>query len=37
MLGHMRARDLDITIGDLEPGTRNAITDVAGCALGTPP
>jgi D-aminopeptidase len=34
MLGRMRARDLGITIGDLEPGPRNAITDVAGVRVG---
>jgi D-aminopeptidase len=29
-----RARDLGIRIGDLEPGPRNAITDVAGTKVG---
>ena len=30
----MRARDLGIAIGDLEPGRRNAITDVEGVLVG---
>jgi D-aminopeptidase len=30
----MRARDLGITIGDGEPGSRNAITDVEGVLVG---
>ena len=30
----MRARDLGIAIGDLEPGTLNAITDVGGVRVG---
>ena len=30
----MRARDLEISIGDLEPGPLNAITDVAGTRVG---
>src|SRR5437773_6057644 len=30
----MRARDLDITIGDGVPAARNAITDVAGVRVG---
>ena len=30
----MRARELGITIGDLEPGPLNAITDVAGVRVG---
>jgi D-aminopeptidase len=34
MLARMRARDLGITIGDLEPGRRNAITDVVGVRVG---
>ena len=30
----MRARDLGIAIGDLEPGQLNAITDVTGVRVG---
>ena len=30
----MRARELDITIGDLQPGARNAISDVEGVLVG---
>jgi D-aminopeptidase len=30
----MRARDLGVVIGDLEPGARNAISDVAGVLVG---
>ena len=30
----MRARDLGIAIGDLEPGPRNAISDVEGVRVG---
>ena len=30
----MRARELGITIGDLEPGPRNSIADVAGVRVG---
>ena len=30
----MRARDLGIAIGDLEPGPLNAITDVGGVRVG---
>jgi D-aminopeptidase len=30
----MRARELGITIGELEPGPRNAITDVSGISVG---
>ena len=32
--GHMRARDIDIAIGDLPPGEHNAITDVDGVRVG---
>jgi D-aminopeptidase len=34
MIPDMRARDLGIVIGDLAPGPRNAITDVAGVRVG---
>ena len=30
----MRARDIGITVGDLEPGALNAITDVPGVQVG---
>ena len=30
----MRLRELGIAIGDLEPGSLNAITDVAGVRVG---
>ena len=33
-LASVRARDLGIAIGDLEPGPLNAITDVAGVRVG---
>ena len=32
--GRVRARDLGVRIGILEPGPENAITDVAGVRVG---
>ncbi len=33
-INRQRARDLGVTIGSLQPGTQNAITDVAGVRVG---